>query len=164
MSSLIQPLPRVYIQLWVFHLNLKPYQMGNKLQQLQIAQPRLFGKNKLISKEMFNSFESKDLKEKKQMKRTITWEETVPPRTWFAIGLSLKVFGLMAVTAILEHSLEGEESMAPARRSEKDRKLEQLGLEGTGLAITILSASLTSILWVTSGSTSQVLSISTCCD
>lgn len=52
----------------------------------------------------------------------------------------------MAVTAVLEHSLEGEESIAPARRSEKDLKLEQVGLEGIGLAITILSASLTSIL------------------
>lgn len=62
MSSLIQPLPRVYILLWIFHLNLKPYppyQMDNKLQQLQISQPKLFGKNKLTSKEKFDSFKIK---------------------------------------------------------------------------------------------------------
>lgn len=35
--------------------------------------------------------------------------------------------------------------MAPARSSEKDLKLEQVGLEGTGFAITTLSASLISI-------------------
>jgi hypothetical protein len=51
----------------------------------------------------------------------------------------------MAVTAVSVHTLEGEASIAPARSSEKDLKLEQVGLEATGLAITILSASLISI-------------------
>jgi hypothetical protein len=51
----------------------------------------------------------------------------------------------MAATAVSEHTLEGEALMAPARSSEKDLKLEQVGLEATGLAMTILSASLVSI-------------------
>ena len=52
----------------------------------------------------------------------------------------------MAVTAVSEHSLfGGEELMALARSSENDLKLEQVGLEGTGLAMTILSTLLTSI-------------------
>ena len=52
----------------------------------------------------------------------------------------------MAVTVVSEHSLlGGKELMALARSSENDLKLEQVGLEGIGLAMTILSASLTSI-------------------
>lgn len=51
----------------------------------------------------------------------------------------------MAATAVSEHTLEGEALMAPARSSEKDLKVEQVGLEATGLAMTILSDSLVSI-------------------
>lgn len=52
----------------------------------------------------------------------------------------------MAGTAVSEHSFGGEALIAPARSSEKDLNLEQLGLDATGLAITTLSASLRSIL------------------
>lgn len=41
--------------------------------------------------------------------------------------------------------LGGDALIAPARSSEKDLKWEQEGLEAMGLAITVLSASLTSI-------------------
>lgn len=75
----------------------------------------------------------------------ITWEENNPAEERFTIGLNLTVFGLMAGTIVSEDVLEGEALMAPERSSEKDLKLEQVGFEGTGLAITIRSASLTSI-------------------
>lgn len=75
-----------------------------------------------------------------------TWEETGSTRAQPTAGLNLTVFGLMAVTAFSAHTLEGDTLMAPASNSEKDLKEEQLGLEATGLAITVLSASLTSIL------------------
>lgn len=57
-------------------------------------------------------------------------------------GLNLNVFGLMAVTV---GSVEGEMLMAPGRMSEKDPKLEMVGLEATGFAMIVLFASLTSI-------------------
>jgi hypothetical protein len=80
-----------------------------------------------------------------QKSYVITWEETNAPGARFTVGLNLKVFGLMAATAISEQSVEGEVLMAPASNSEKDLNLEQLGLEATGLAITTLSDSLISI-------------------
>lgn len=61
------------------------------------------------------------------------------------MGLNLTVFGLMATTAVSGHTVGGAALMAPARSSEKGPKVEQVGLEGTGLAITTLSASLISI-------------------
>lgn len=75
----------------------------------------------------------------------VTWEETNPATGWFTIGLNLTVFGLIAGTAVSEDTLEGDASIAPVRSSVKDLKLEQVGLEATGLAITTRSASLISI-------------------
>lgn len=70
------------------------------------------------------------------------WEEKTPTAGWFPGGLNLIVRGLMAVTAVSEHLLEGAALMAPARRrSENDLKLEQAGLDATGFAITTFSAS-----------------------
>ena len=63
----------------------------------------------------------------------------------FNVGVNLTVVGLMGVTVVSGDSLEGEPLMAPARSSEKDLKVEELGLEATGLATTVLSASLISI-------------------
>lgn len=74
-----------------------------------------------------------------------TWEETTPIGARFATGLNLTVFGLMAAKEVSGHGVGGEALMAPARSSEKDLKLEQVGLEATGLATTILSDSLISI-------------------
>lgn len=75
----------------------------------------------------------------------VTWEETNPATGWFTIGLNLTVFGLIAGTVVSEDTLEGDASIAPVRSSVKDLKLEQVGLEATGLAITTRSASLISI-------------------
>lgn len=61
------------------------------------------------------------------------------------MGLNRTVFGLMAAKEVSGDGVGGEALMAPARSSEKDLKLEQLGLEATGLATTILSDSLISI-------------------
>lgn len=57
-------------------------------------------------------------------------------------GLNRTVFGLMAVVI---GSDVGEPLVSPGKNSEKDLKLESVGLEATGLATTILSASLSSI-------------------
>lgn len=51
----------------------------------------------------------------------------------------------MAAMAISLFVLEGEASIAPARSSENDLKLEEVGREATGLAISGLPASLISI-------------------
>ena len=61
------------------------------------------------------------------------------------MGLNLTVFGLMAAKEVSGHGVGGDALMAPARSSEKDLKLEQVGFEATGLATTILSDSLISI-------------------
>lgn len=74
-----------------------------------------------------------------------TWDETAPTGAWFNVGLNLTVLGLMGSVAS-ENVLGGEALMAPARSSEKDLKWEREGLEATGLAKTIFSASLTSIV------------------
>lgn len=75
----------------------------------------------------------------------VTLEETNEAGARFTIGLNLTVLGLIAATMLSEHPLGGETLRVPARSSEKDLKLEQVGLEATGLAITTLSASLISI-------------------
>jgi len=81
-----------------------------------------------------------------QVKQKFTWEESNPAGGWFnAAGLNLTVLGLMAETVAWEDSISGDTLIAPARSSEKDLKVEQVGLEATGLAITTLSASLISI-------------------
>lgn len=74
-----------------------------------------------------------------------TWEETTPIGDRFTMGLNLTVFGLMAAKEVSGHEVGGEALMAPARSSEKDLKLEQVGLEATGLATTVLSDPLSSI-------------------
>lgn len=51
----------------------------------------------------------------------------------------------MAETVVGEDSIAGETLIAPARSSEKDLKVEQVGLEATGLEMTTLCASLISI-------------------
>lgn len=63
----------------------------------------------------------------------------------FTVGLNRTVFGLMAAIAISLFVLEGEASMAPARSSGTDLKLEEVGREATGLVISGLSATLISI-------------------
>lgn len=77
--------------------------------------------------------------------KKVTGEEINSGAARCTIGLNLTIFGLIAGTAVAEDVFEGEALMAPARSSEKDLKLEQDGLEATGLAITVLPASLTSI-------------------
>lgn len=63
----------------------------------------------------------------------------------FTDGLNRTVFGLMAATATSLFLLEGAALITPARSSENDLKLEELGREATGLAISAPSASLISI-------------------
>lgn len=78
-----------------------------------------------------------------------TWEETDPAGGRFiaAAGMNLTVFGLMAETVVWwEDAIGGEALIAPARSSENDLKVEQVGLEATGLATTTLSASSISII------------------
>lgn len=74
-----------------------------------------------------------------------TWDETAPTEARFTEGLNLTVLGLMGSVAS-ENVLGGEALMAPARSSEKDLKWGREGLEATGLAKTIFSASWTSIV------------------
>lgn len=52
----------------------------------------------------------------------------------------------MTATAVSEKAAGGEALIAPGRSSEKDFKLEKPGLHATGLAITIFSFSLISII------------------
>lgn len=68
------------------------------------------------------------------------WQDWVPDNSTggeLRTGLNLTVFGLMAV---IVGSDEGEPLVESAKSSENDLKLEIVGLEATGFAITDLSA------------------------
>lgn len=75
----------------------------------------------------------------------VTWDEFTAVGARFGTGLNLTVLGLMVATADSVHALGGEELIAPARSSEKDRKFELVGREATGFVITTLSVSFVSI-------------------
>lgn len=62
-------------------------------------------------------------------------------------SLNLTVFGLMAATLVVSDVILGGELLkAHARISENDLKLEHVGLDATGLAITTLSTALLSMM------------------
>lgn len=84
---------------------------------------------------------------KRNCRSKISEEITLGDGAGLSFSLNLAVFGLMAETMVSDDVLGGEVLKAHARISANDLKLEHVGLEATGLAITTLSAALLSIMY-----------------